>query len=77
MSLLHGRMEAVIAAGRTARYEAEDRMRLEIENAEADKTQRTYARLAGFLFLGVIIIALGGSFVLSRVAGSDPLRGVN
>jgi Domain of unknown function (DUF4386) len=45
-------------------------MRLEIENAEADKTQRTYARLAGFLFLGVIIIALGGGFILSRVAGS-------
>jgi hypothetical protein len=45
-------------------------MRLEIENAEADKTQRTYARLAGFLFLGVIILALGSGFILSHVAGS-------
>jgi hypothetical protein len=45
-------------------------MRVEIENAEADKTQRTYARLAGFLFLGVIIIALGGGIILSHVAGS-------
>jgi len=27
-------------------------MHLEIENAEAGKTQRTYARLAGILFLG-------------------------
>ncbi len=45
-------------------------MRLEIENAEAAKTQRRYARLAGFLFLGVIIIALGGGLILSHIAGS-------
>jgi hypothetical protein len=45
-------------------------MRLEIDNAEADKTQRKYARLAGFLFLGEIIIALGGGLFLSHVAGS-------
>ena len=44
-------------------------MRLEIENAEAEKTQRTYARLAGILFLGVILIALVGGSILSRVAG--------
>jgi hypothetical protein len=45
-------------------------MQSEIENAEADKAQRTYARLAGFLFLGVIILALGSGFILSHVAGS-------
>ncbi|MGA8028272.1 MAG: DUF4386 domain-containing protein [Bryobacteraceae bacterium] len=45
-------------------------MRLGIENAEAGKTQRTYARLAGILFLGVILIALIGGSILSRVAGS-------
>ena len=45
-------------------------MRLEIENATAGKTQRTYARLAGILFLGVIAIALVGGSILSRVAGS-------
>lgn len=45
-------------------------MRLEIENAEADKTQRKYAKLAGFLFLGEIVVALGGGLVLSHVAGS-------
>lgn len=45
-------------------------MRLDIENAEAGKTQRTYARLAGILFLGVILIALVGGSILSRVAGS-------
>jgi len=45
-------------------------MRLEIENAEANKTQRTYPRLAGFLFLGVIIAALGSGFILSPVTGS-------
>jgi hypothetical protein len=45
-------------------------MRLEIENPEADKTQRKYARLAGFLFLGEIVIALGGGLLLDHVAGS-------
>jgi hypothetical protein len=44
-------------------------MRLEIEH-QAGKSQRTYARLAGILFLGVIIIALVGGSILSRVAGS-------
>jgi hypothetical protein len=41
-------------------------MRSEIENAEADSTQRRYARLAGFLFLGEIILALGRGFFLSQ-----------
>ena len=45
-------------------------MRLEIGNSTSDKTQRTYARLAGFLFLAVISLALGGGFILSHVAGS-------
>jgi len=45
-------------------------MRLEIENAAAHKTQQTYARLAGFLFLAVIIIALASGFILDHVAGS-------
>ena len=42
----------------------------EIENAEADNTQRTYARLAGFLFLFEIVLALGSGFILSHIAGS-------
>jgi hypothetical protein len=58
------------SAGRTAGYEAEDRMRPGIDNDEADKTQRRYARLAGVLFLGEIIVAFGGGFILSHVAGS-------
>src|SRR5262249_137636 len=37
--------------------------------ARVDNTQRTYARLAGFLFLAVIIVALGSGFLLSSVAG--------
>jgi hypothetical protein len=45
-------------------------MRLAIENPEGEKSQRTYARLAGFLLLAVIVIALGSGVVLSRVAGS-------
>lgn len=45
-------------------------MQLEIVNAAGDKTQRTYARLAGFLFLGVITLVLSGGFILSNVAGS-------
>jgi heme/copper-type cytochrome/quinol oxidase subunit 3 len=63
-------MEVIVADGRTARYKAEDRMRSEIENAEADNTQRRYARFAGFLFLGEIILAFGSGFVLSHIAGS-------
>jgi len=45
-------------------------MRPEIEHAEVDNADRTYARLAGFLFLGEIILALGSGFVLSHIAGS-------
>lgn len=45
-------------------------MRLAIEDAEGDKAQRVYARLAGLLLLAVIVIALGSGVVLSRVAGS-------
>ncbi len=45
-------------------------MQIEIENADAWKTQRTYARLAGVLFLGVIVIAFAGGSLISRVAGS-------
>jgi hypothetical protein len=45
-------------------------MRLDIENAAAYKTQRKYARLAGCLYLGVILIALGAGLILSHVAGS-------
>jgi len=45
-------------------------MRSEIENTEVSKTQRTYARLAGCLFLGVIIVALGSGLIISHIAGS-------
>jgi hypothetical protein len=45
-------------------------MQSEIKSADPDKTQRTYARLAGCLFLGVIIIAFGSGFIESQVAGS-------
>jgi hypothetical protein len=44
-------------------------MRSTIESAEADNTQRKYARLAGFLLLAEIILALGSGFVLSHIAG--------
>lgn len=45
-------------------------MRLEIENAQEYKTQRTYARVAGFLFLWEIILVLGSGFILSHIAGT-------
>ncbi len=45
-------------------------MQSEVENAEADNTRRTYARLAGYLFLGEIILALGSGSVLFHIAGS-------
>ena len=44
-------------------------MGLAIEKTEAEKTQRTDARLAGNLFVGVILIALVGGSILSHIAG--------
>jgi len=42
----------------------------EIGNAEPSKAQQKYGRLAGCLYLGVIIAALAGGLILSHVAGS-------
>jgi uncharacterized protein DUF4386 len=36
----------------------------------ADRTQRTYARVAGILFLWLIISAIGGTFIISGIAGN-------
>ncbi|MGC2661625.1 MAG: DUF4386 domain-containing protein [Bryobacteraceae bacterium] len=44
-------------------------MRPAKEIAEGTQTQRTYARLAGALLLGAILIALCGGTVLSHIAG--------
>ena len=38
------------------------------EQTKDDKTQRIYARLAGALLLGVIILVFGAGFMLSRIA---------
>jgi hypothetical protein len=43
-------------------------MRPAIENADHYKTQRTYARLAGFLLLAVIVLAFSAGFIVSSVA---------
>ena len=43
-------------------------MKSKIEYAPAERTQRIYARLAGSLFLALIIIALGGSLILPHIA---------
>ena len=40
------------------------------ENAEENPTQGTCARLAGGLFLGAILVALGGGSILSHIAGN-------
>jgi len=48
----------------------EDQTQLEVEKAEAARTQRTYARLAGFLFLAVVALAVAGGSILSQVAGT-------
>jgi hypothetical protein len=45
-------------------------MRFEVETGEAGRTHRRYARVAGFLFLGEIVVALGSGLLLSHVAGS-------
>src|SRR5215470_15998527 len=38
-----------------------------------ERTQRIYARVAGFLFLWLIITGLAGELTISRIAGSGPL----
>src|SRR5271170_3996539 len=40
------------------------------EIAGVNQAQRTYARLAGTLMLGAIVIAIGGSAILSNIAGN-------
>lgn len=45
-------------------------MRSENENAAVNQAQRTYARLAGILLLGAIIIAIAGGAILSGIAGN-------
>jgi Domain of unknown function (DUF4386) len=44
-------------------------MRSANENEEVNQAQRTYARLAGILLLGAIIIAIGSGAILSNIAG--------
>jgi Domain of unknown function (DUF4386) len=39
------------------------------EIAEVNQAQRTYARLAGILMLGAIVIAIGAGTILSNIAG--------
>lgn len=43
---------------------------MRVEDAQTGRSQRTYARIAGFLMLGIIILAFVGGFILSRVAPS-------
>ena len=43
-------------------------MRPAIEKADASKTQRTYARLAGILLLAAIVLAISAGFVVSSIA---------
>ncbi|MGD0303305.1 MAG: DUF4386 domain-containing protein [Candidatus Acidiferrales bacterium] len=39
-------------------------------NANANRTRQRYARLAGFLYLCEIVLALGSGFVVTRIAGN-------
>jgi hypothetical protein len=45
-------------------------MRSANENADVNQAQRMYAKLAGILLLGAIIIAIGGGAILSNIAGN-------
>ena len=40
------------------------------EIAGVNQAQRTYARLAGILMLGAILVAIGGGAILSNIADS-------
>jgi Domain of unknown function (DUF4386) len=42
----------------------------QIEGSSTERTQRLYARLAGFLFLWLIITGLAGLFIISHIVGT-------
>jgi hypothetical protein len=54
-----------------SRFWSEDRMLSANEIVEVHQAQRTYARLAGILMLGAILVAIGGGAILSNIAGSE------
>lgn len=43
---------------------------IDVEHSSTERTQRIYARLAGFLFLWLIITGLGSMFMISHIVGS-------
>ena len=43
---------------------------IRMEDSSAERTQRIYARVAGFLFLWLIITGLAGTLIISRIVGS-------
>ncbi len=43
---------------------------IEIEESSTERTQRIYARVAGFLFLWLIITGLAGALTISHIVGS-------
>src|SRR6266581_9267453 len=51
-----------------ARSDAMTQIRM--EDSSTERTQRIYARVAGFLFLWLIITGLAGTLVISNIVGS-------
>jgi hypothetical protein len=43
---------------------------IEIEDSSTERTQRIYARVAGFMFLWLIVTGLAGALTISHIAGS-------
>ena len=43
---------------------------IRMEDSSAERTQRIYARVAGFLFLWLIISGLAGTLIISQIVGS-------
>jgi hypothetical protein len=48
--------------------------RIGMENGSTERTQRIYARVAGFLFLWLIITGLAGTLIISHIVGSGTFR---
>jgi hypothetical protein len=46
---------------------------IEMEDGSTERTQHIYARLAGFLFLWLIVTGLAGALTISHIVGSGPL----
>src|SRR2546428_9633325 len=55
---------------RRAAVRSDAMTQIRMEDSSTERTQRIYARVAGFLFLWLIITGLAGTLIISNIVGS-------